>query len=358
MEPNPAPVHGRGAASNPPNRVELIRYEPDSEAPACEPGRPATELFRDRSRSIIASNDSADVGFEKSVNPYRGCAHGCGYCYARPTHEYLGFSAGLDFETKIVVKEDAPALLRAELASPRWQPQTVALCGVTDAYQPIERHLGLTRRCLEVFAEFRNPVGIITKSHLVTRDRDLLGELARFQAAGVFLSITTLDGSLARALEPRATQPSGRLEAIRELSAAGIPVGVFVAPLIPGLNDHEVSTILQAAAAAGAKFAGYTVVRLPGAVSGLFEQWLQIHFPDRKHKVLGRIRELHGGQLGDARFGIRMRGEGPLAETLRSLFHLARRQAGLQRGGPKLSTAAFRRPGGNQLLLFDDSPGE
>jgi DNA repair photolyase len=274
-------------------------------------------------------------------------------CYARPTHEYLGFSAGLDFETKIMVKEDAPQLLRAELASPRWRPQAVSLCGVTDAYQPVERRLQLTRRCLEVFAEFRNPVGVVTKNHLVTRDRDLLGELARFQAAAVFLSITTLDGELARVLEPRATQPAGRLDALRELTGAGIPTGVFVAPVIPGLNDHEIPAILQAAADAGAGFAGYVLLRLPHAVAPLFEQWLQMHFPDRKDKVLGRLRQLRGGRLNDARFGSRMRGEGPLAEAVRSLFHLARRRAGMRRGGPALSTAAFRRPGGNQLLLFE-----
>jgi DNA repair photolyase len=338
--------------TNPPNRFELIHYEPDPDAP-CEQGRPGTQLFRDRSRSALASNDSPDVGFEKSLNPYRGCEHGCVYCYARPGHEYLGFSAGLDFETKIMVKEDAPRLLRAELSSPHWKPQTVSLCGVTDAYQPIERRLRLTRRCLEIFAEFRNPVGIVTKSHLVTRDIDLLAELASVRAAAAFVSVTTLDGGLARILEPRATHPAGRLDAIRELAQAGIPVGVFAAPLIPGLNDHEVPGILQAAAAAGARFGSYVVVRLPGAVAGIFEKWLGLHFPERKEKVLGRIRELHGGQLGDARFGVRMRGQGPLAETLRNLFRLARRQAGLERGGPKLSIAAFRRPGGTQRMLFE-----
>jgi DNA repair photolyase len=349
----PPPPRGRGAAANPPNRFELIRYEPDPEAPAGESCKPATEFFRDNSRSIIASNDSPDVGFEKSANPYRGCEHGCPYCYARPTHEFLGFSAGLDFETKIMVKEDAPRLLRAELASPRWQPQPLSLCGVTDAYQPIERRLGLTRRCLEVLAEFRNPAGIVTKNHLVTRDRDLLADLAQFDAAAVFVSITTLDGGLARVLEPRATQPSGRLDAIRELTAASIPIGVLVAPVIPGLNDHEIPAILRAAAEAGAQYAGFVLLRLPGAVAGVFADWLHNHFPDRKDKVLGRIRQLHGGQLNDPRFGFRMRGEGPLAEALRNLFHLARRQAGLKRGGPTLSAAAFRRPGGRQLSLFD-----
>jgi DNA repair photolyase len=349
----PPPPRGRGAAANPPNRFELLRYETDPDAPPGESCSRATSFFRDNSRSVITSNDSPDVGFEKSINPYRGCETGCSYCYARPTHEYLGFSAGLDFETKIMVKEDAPRLLRAELASPRWQPQPISLCGVTDAYQPIERRLGLTRRCLEVLAEFRNPVGIVTKHHLVTRDRDLLGELACVDAAAVFVSVTTLDGGLARVMEPRATAPAGRLEAIRELTSAGIPTGVLVAPIIPGLNDLEIPAVLHATAEAGARYAGFVLLRLPGAVAGVFESWLQNHFPGRKHKVLGRLRQLRGGRLNDPRFGSRMRGEGPLAEALRSLFHLARRQAGLQRGGPSLSTAAFRRPGGTQLTLFE-----
>jgi DNA repair photolyase len=273
-------------------------------------------------------------------------------CYARPTHEYLGFSAGLDFETKIVVKEDAPQLLRAELNSPRWLPQPVALCGVTDPYQPLEHRLGLTRRCLQVFAEFNNPVGVVTKNHLVTRDADLLGELARQEAAAVFLSVTTLDAGLARVMEPRATQPAGRLEAIRELSAAGVPTGVLVAPVIPGLTDTEMPAILAAAARAGARFAGYVVLRLPHGVAALFEEWLGLHFPGRKDKVLGGIRALRGGRLNDARFGSRMRGEGALALMIRDVFRLSCRRVGLRRGGPALSSAAFRRPGGTQGLLF------
>jgi DNA repair photolyase len=349
------PIRGRGASANPTNRFELLRYEPgpDDEPPA--PGRPATQFFHDRSSAILTRNDSPDVGFTVSVNVYRGCEHGCIYCYARPTHEYLGLSAGLDFETKVLVKENAPELLRRELQSPKWQPQPIAFSGVTDAYQPIERHLLLTRRCLEVLADFRNPVGIVTKNHLICRDRDVLGELAKFNAVVVFVSVTTLDPALAHVMEPRATAPQGRLEAIRELSAAGIPVGVMNAPIIPGLNDHEMPAVLQAAAAAGATFAGYTVLRLPHGLGPLFETWLEQHFPERKERVLGRIRELRGGKLNDARFGSRMRGEGVLAEAIRSLFHLGRTQAGLQRRGPELSTAAFRRPGGTQLSLFDST---
>jgi DNA repair photolyase len=352
MQEEPSPVRGRGSAANPPNRFERIAYEPDEACADAEAPAPATVLLKDNSRSIIAFNDSPDVGFEASINPYRGCEHGCIYCYARPTHEYLGFSAGLDFETKILVKEDAPDLLRRELSSPRWQPRSLSISGVTDPYQPVERRLQLTRRCLEVLVEFRNPVAIITKSQLVTRDLDLLQELARHQAAAVFLSITTLDGSLARVMEPRASQPVGRLAAIEAATRAGVPAGVMVAPVIPGLTDHEMPSILAAAAAAGARFAGYVPVRLPLGVSTLFEQWLAQHFPDRKEKVLGRIRDLRGGRLNDPNFGSRMRGEGPFAKLLKDMFELACRKAGIGGKGPQLSTAAFRRPPGAQPLLF------
>jgi DNA repair photolyase len=344
--------HGRGTAANPPNRFEPIWYVRD---PACtdpEDPAPGTQLLKDTSRSIVTTNNSPDVGFDVSINPYRGCEHGCVYCYARPTHEYLGFSAGLDFETKILVKEDAPDLLRRTLASPRWQPQPVAMSGVTDPYQPVERRLQLTRRCLEVLLEFRNPVTIITKSWLVTRDLDLLGELARYQAAAVYLSVTTLDGDLARLLEPRAAQPARRLAAIEALARAGVPVGVLVAPVIPGLTDHEMPAILAAAAQAGARFAGYGVVRLPYSVASLFEDWLTQHMPGKKAKILKRIQAMRDGGLNDTRFGARMRGEGFFAQQLAALFRLARRKAGIRSGGPQLSTAAFRRPAGTQMSLF------
>jgi DNA repair photolyase len=348
------PIRGRGAADNPANRFERLHYEPASECDPREQPAPATQFFRDSSRSIITQNDSPDVGFETSINPYRGCEHGCVYCYARPTHEYLSFSTGLDFETKIMVKEDAPELLRRELSSPRWQPKTLSLSGVTDPYQPVERRLQLTRRCLEVLAEFRNPVGIVTKSHLVTRDLDILSELARHNAAAVFLSVTSLDGNLARHLEPRAAQPQGRLSAIEAAAKAGVPVGVLVAPVIPGLTDHEMPAILAAAAKAGARYAGYILLRLPLGVGPLFEQWLTQHYPEKKDKVLGRIRDMRGGKLNDARFGSRMRGEGPFAELIKDVFALACRKAGITGRGPSLSTAAFRRPAGNQLLLFEE----
>jgi DNA repair photolyase len=273
-------------------------------------------------------------------------------CYARPTHEYFGLSAGLDFETKIFVKSEAPKLLRAELASRAWKPQVIALSGVTDPYQPVERKLALTRACLEVLAEFRNPTGIVTKSRLVARDADVLQELARHQAVSTTLSITTLDPELARVLEPRAAQPRARLAAIEALARAGVPVGVNVAPVIPGLNDHEIPAIVSAAAAAGAGWAAYILLRLPHGVKELFERWLEDHRPDRKRRVLSHIRETRGGKLSDPRFGSRMRGEGLYAEQIRELVELARRRAGLPQRGPELSSAAFRRPGGDQLPLF------
>jgi DNA repair photolyase len=325
----------------------------DADDDCTEPSSPKTQFLKDKSQSIIATNDSPDVGFSASINPYRGCEHGCAYCYARPTHEYLGFSAGMDFETKILVKEDAPALLRRELSARKWQPQVLGISGVTDPYQPIERRLRLTRRCLEVLAEFRNPVAVITKNHLVTRDADVLASLAQHHAAVVFLSITSLDGDLSRTLEPRASQPSGRLAAVEQLTRAGIRVGVMVAPIIPGLTDHEMPAILSAAAQAGARFAGYTVVRLPLTVAPVFEQWLTQHAPEKKEKVLSRLREMRDGKLNDPRFGSRMRGEGPIAQAIKDLFYLSRKRAGIGRGGPELTTANFRTPGTKQPLLFD-----
>jgi len=342
-------IKGRGAVGNPTNRFETMALERDPEVPG--PERLATELLRDTSRSIISRNDSPDVGFDASVNPYRGCEHGCIYCYARPTHEYLGFSAGLDFETRILVKEDAAELLRKELSSRKWKPEVLVMSGVTDPYQPVERKLEITRRCLAVLAEFRNPVGIITKNELVTRDIDYLQELAGHGAAAVNLSITTLDPEVARRMEPRASHPRDRLKAIERLAAAGIPVGVMVAPIVPAITDHEIPKILEAAASAGATTAGYTVMRLPGAVAGLFEAWLEEHFPDRKEKVLHRIEDLRGGRMNDPRFGSRMRGEGIFAEQIRATFQTFKRRYGLDQPRPELSTAAFRRPG-EQLGLF------
>ena len=289
-------IPGRGAASHPANRFERIHVEPDADWDPEQDPLPRTQFLRDRSSRIVATNDSPDVPFDASINPYRGCEHGCIYCYARPTHEYLGFSAGLDFETRIMVKEDAPALLREELASPRWIPRVIGLSGVTDPYQPIERRLRLTRGCLEVLAEFRNPVSVVTKNGLVARDLDLLSELARYQAAMVMISLTTLSTDLRAILEPRTSPPAARLGAIRALAAARIPVGVLVAPVIPGLTDHEIPGLLAAAAEAGAKFADHALLRLPQAVAPLFEQWLAQHLPAKKDKILARRRIQRGVQ--------------------------------------------------------------
>jgi DNA repair photolyase len=346
-------IVGRGAASNPKNRFERIEVELEP-GELESPDRGCDTIFlRDDSRSIIARNDSPDIGFDASINPYRGCEHGCVYCYARLTHEYLGFSAGLDFESKILVKEDAPELLRRQLSSLRWKPQTLSLSGVTDPYQPVERKLRITRRCLEILAEFRNPVAVVTKNHLVTRDIDLLSGLARHSAAVVAISLTTLDDDLRRIMEPRTSRPTRRLVAIETLARAGIPVGVMTAPVIPGLNDHELPALISAAAEVGASFAAYTPVRLPYAVQPLFEDWLSRHFPDRKEKVLNHIRSMRSGKLNDPNFGSRMRGEGIFAEHIARLFDISCRRAGIKRGRfPRLSTAAFRRAG-PQLNLFD-----
>jgi DNA repair photolyase len=350
-------IHGRGSAANPKNRFVQQEYVPDPEAALLldvdedgEPVSPRTQLITDHTRQVFSRNDSPDVSFDVGINPYRGCEHGCAYCFARPTHEYLGYSAGLDFETKIVVKRDAPELLEKELASPRWKPQVIAMSGVTDPYQPVERKLRITRGCLEVLARYRNPAAIITKNHLVTRDVDLLAELAAENAVMVCVSVTTLDPDLQRVMEPRTSTPKRRLDAIETLAKAGVPVRVMVAPVVPGLTDHEMPRILQAAANAGARYATYVMLRLPWAVAGLFEAWLGTHFPDRKEKVLQRIRSVRGGKLYDATFGQRGRGEGFFADQTSSLFHVAVRRAGLTTDAPPLSTDAFRRPGHRDQL--------
>jgi DNA repair photolyase len=341
----------RGAPLNPGNRFEAIHLEADADWNPDEDPLPRTQFIEDHSKTAIAYNESPDIGFNASLNPYRGCEHGCIYCYARPTHEYLGFSSGLDFETKIMVKLAAPELLREELSAPKWKPQAIVMSGVTDCYQPVERKLKLTRRCLEVLLEFRNPVAIITKNSLVARDIDLLSELARHQCASVCLSITTLDNDLRRVMEPRTSPPPARLAAIRKLAAAGIPASVNVAPVIPGLTDHEMPAILQAAHDAGATSAGFTVVRLPHANAPLFEKWLETHFPERKEKVLNRIKAMRGGKLYDSQWGTRMRGEGIFAEQIARMFDVGKRKAGFKERFTDLSTAAFRRVEGAQLSL-------
>ncbi len=341
----------RGATINPAGRFEKLEVSLDDEF-GLEARNPETMYLRDDTQTLISYTDSPDISFGASINPYRGCEHGCAYCYARPYHEYLGFSAGLDFETRILAKTAAPELLRRELSSPRWQPQPLAMSGVTDCYQPLERSLQLTRRCLRVLAEFRNPVTVITKNYLVTRDLDILRELAAVEAACVHLSITTLDAGLARRLEPRASLPRHRLEAIERLSAEGVPVGVFAAPVIPGLNDHELPAILSAARRAGARRAGYSLLRLPFGVKDIFSEWLTRHLPDARDRILGRIRDVRGGALNDSRFGKRMRGEGAQADNIRRLFEVCVAREGLNRGPFRLSSAAFRNPGGQQLELL------
>ena len=351
--PNPnSPIHGRGAHTNPPNRFEPLILTPDPDCPPDERPHPRTQFFIDGTESLLTKNDSPDIPFTVGLNPYRGCEHGCAYCFARPYHEYLGWSSGLDFETKIMVKTRAPALLRDELSSPRWEPQSIAMSGITDCYQPGERQFRVTRGCLEVCAEFRQPISIVTKNALVTRDRDLLAELARHHCTAVYVSVTTLDTDLAGKMEPRASRPPARLRAIRELADAGIPVGVMVAPILPGLTDHEMPAILDAAASAGATRAGYVVLRLPYAVKDIFQQWLDDHVPTKKARILDRIRQLRGGQLNVSEWGARMKGEGIFADQIRELFQVSARRAGLNQERHVFSTANFRRPGGEQLTLF------
>ena len=351
--PNPnSPIHGRGAHTNPPNRFEPLILTPDPDCPPDERPHPRTQFFIDGTESLLTKNDSPDIPFTVGLNPYRGCEHGCAYCFARPYHEYLGWSSGLDFETKIMVKTRAPALLRDELSSPRWEPQSIAMSGITDCYQPGERQFRVTRGCLEVCAEFRQPISIVTKNALVTRDRDLLAELARHHCTAVYVSVTTLDTDLAGKMEPRASRPPARLRAIRELADAGVPVGVMVAPILPGLTDHEMPAILDAAASAGATRAGYVVLRLPYAVKDIFQQWLDDHVPTKKARILDRIRQLRGGQLNVSEWGARMKGEGIFADQIRELFQVSARRAGLNQERHVFSTANFRRPGGEQLTLF------
>ena len=343
---------GRGAAENTRQRFASLHLDYDDGE---SPGRVATQYLVDHASTIITRNDSPDLSFEASLNPYRGCEHGCAYCYARPTHEYLGFSAGLDFESRIMVKREAAKLLRETLAKPSYKPVRLACSGVTDPYQPVEKKLCITKGCLEVLAEARHPVVFITKNHLITRDVALLAELARFGAVAVYISITSLDPVLAHKLEPRASSPAQRLEAIRILRAAGVPVGVSVAPIIPAINDEEIPAITKAAAEAGAEFAGSTVVRLPFSVKEVFASWLQEHFPQRADKVLGRIKDMQGPTLSHGEFGKRLKGEGIWAEQIRALYKVSIKRAGLSGVPPEVSTAAFKRPKlpSDQLELFD-----
>lgn len=351
MKP-PAPK-GRGASFNTPNRFLQLHVEPDPEAyEDGTPPRPETTFLKDFSKTILSKNDSPDLAFRYSINPYRGCEHGCVYCYARPSHEYLGFSAGLEFETKIIIKENAPELLAQAFRKPSWVPQPIIVSGNTDPYQPIERKLRITRRCLEVFLRHRNPLGIITKNALVTRDIDILEQLARLDLVSVRISITSLRNEVINHMEPRTSRPALRLKAVRQLADAGISVGVMVAPIIPGLTDEEIPAILEAAAEAGARHAGYTIVRLPLAVEPIFVEWVERAFPERSSKILNRIRELHGGKLYKSEFGKRMRGEGLWAETINRLFRTNCERLGMNSSREPLATHHFRRLAGGQIDLF------
>src|SRR5262245_54560584 len=350
-------MKGRGAESNPTGRFEKRKLEPlPSEDvggdPDWMPPVLRTEVIPEATRRILTTNDSPDVPFDRSINPYKGCEHGCVYCFARPTHAYLGLSPGLDFESKIFSKPEAPALLRQELARRGYRCEMIALGANTDPYQPVERDLRITRGILEVLAEHRHPVGIVTKSNLVLRDLDLLREMASENLAAVFVSITTLDPELARRMEPRAPTPSRRVEAVRELSAAGVPVGVLASPMIPGLNDSELESILEAGADAGARTAGYVLLRLPHEVKELFEEWIHVHYPTRAARVLHLVRECRGGELYDSSFGQRMRGTGPVAELIERRFSITCRKLGLTTR-PKLDTTRFRVPGRDPKRLFD-----
>jgi DNA repair photolyase len=355
-DPIAEPQHnGRGALSNASSRYDdekRIRtndgWDIEDELPPLR-----TTLTKDATRTIIARNNSPDVPFDRSINPYRGCEHGCIYCFARPTHAYLGLSPGLDFETRILFKPEAAALLTAELASPKYRCDVVAMGTNTDPYQPVERDLKITRQILRVLSDFNNPVGIVTKNHLVTRDIDILGDMAKRNLAEVFLSVTTLDRDLARTMEPRASAPHRRLDAIRELAAAGIPVGVMTAPMIPGLNDHEMESILDAAAAAGATRAGYTALRLPLEIKELFEEWLRANRPDRADRVLSLIRQIRGGELYKAEFGTRMRGEGPIAQLLGKRFAAAVKRLDLNRVRYRLDTMRFAVPAAARTAVVD-----
>ena len=347
---------GRGARSNATGRFETDTIE------ATDDGWESlglldafkTEVREDSAKSIIARNDSPDISFDRSINPYRGCEHGCVYCYARPTHCYLGHSAGLDFETILYAKTNAAELLEKELSSPRYMPQTIALGANTDPYQPIERQRKITRAILEVLAAAGHPVGIVTKSALVTRDIDILAPMAARGLAKVAISVTTLDRRVARAMEPRAATPAKRLDAIRQLTDAGIPVTVMVAPVVPGLTDHEIEAILDAARQAGAGEAGYVMLRLPLEIKELFREWLGQEFPDRAKRVIGLLQSMHGGQDYVAAFGHRQRGSGPYADQIAQRFRLARRRLGMSQERTALRTDLFVRPlgKGDQLTLF------
>jgi DNA repair photolyase len=351
---------GRGSPINPPNRFDRVHAERDLEQVEHDGelleslDRPPTEYLDDCSKSVVSENDSPDISFRYSLNPYRGCSHGCSYCYARPTHEYLGLSAGLDFETKVFVKRDAPALLREFLCRPNWRADTIVMSGVTDCYQPAEREFRITRGCLEVLREARQPFAIVTKNALVTRDLDILGEMAALGLVHVAVSVTTLDAELARTMEPRTSTPAARLRAIRALAEAGVPVSIMTAPIIPGLNDREIPALLKAGAEAGARASAYTLVRLPLTVKPVFLEWLDRNLPDSRERIEHLIRVTHGGKLNTSQFGERMRGSGEIAEQIRRVFRVFAARYKLDGDLPDYDRSLFRapEPASGQLRLF------
>lgn len=350
-------IRGRGAQYNPVNRFERLYLEDfktdelDYFFEGEEERKIPTQYFNDTSRSVIAKNDSYDVGFEYSFNPYRGCEHGCIYCYARPTHEYLGFSSGTDFESKIMIKKDAAKLLEAEFNKKSYKPDFIMFSGNTDCYQPAERKLKITREALKVCLKYRNPVSVITKNDMILRDADILEELAKLNLVSVSISITTLDKDLARRMEPRTSSPERRLLAIKELAGRNIPVGVNAAPVIPGLNDEEIPSILKEASALGAVFAGHIMLRLPYAVKDLFLQWVKREFPDRESKIVNKIREMRDGKLNSYEFGTRFTGKGELADTIHTLFELSCRKYGLNKEKIILRKDLFKKAV-NQIEMF------
>lgn len=349
-----------GSNLDPPNRFETVHREIDlehlewDEEYLHERENRRIEYVFDSSKSVVSENNSPDIPFRYSLNPYRGCAHACPYCYARNTHEYLGYNAGLDFETKILVKPDAPKLFREFLSRKSWQPESITFSGVTDCYQPAERQFRLTRQCLEVAWEFRQPISVITKNALVVRDLDLLAKMAELNLVHVFLSVTSLNPELARVMEPRTSIPAARLRAVKMLADSGVPVGVMAAPMIPGLNDSELPGILEAAKDAGAVTAGYILLRLPLTVEPVFLEWLERTHPDQQAKIEGRIRDTRGGKLSSSAWGERMRGNGEIADQIRGMFQVFVRKHGLDRKLPPFDFSHFQRPDPDpeQLKLF------
>ncbi len=347
-------IKGRGAQLNPHNRFAVNEYkiEHPEAIDDWEQDKIQTEFFEENSKSIVNRVNSPDLGMTFSVNPYQGCEHGCVYCYARNSHEYYGFSAGTDFESRIVIKRKAPELLRELFSSKKWIPSPISLSGNTDCYQPIERKLELTRKLLQICLEYKNPVGIITKNALVLRDIDLLQELNKYNLVSVYTSITSMDEELRRKLEPRTSKYADRLRIIESLSKAGIHTGVMNAPIIPGINDSHMYEVLRRAALAGAKSAGYTIVRLNGAIGSIFKNWLTLTFPDRAQKVWNMIADCHGGEVNDSRFGVRMKGEGHIADMIDQQFRLYTRQFQLNQESFSYNLSDFVRLQPGQLRLF------